>query len=153
MKSIIFKAVAAIFLCCVSETSYAQEYRRITGNYYKNGPTTVMCDCNSQGLLAYVASDGNPYTMTLCFDTEPGSFYEIYDAEQITVQGIVKNVPCANGKSYLVLYVEQSELPMQSRKELVPEFIKQQPKLSPSKPSPAKSPPSKSSQNVMQTKG
>lgn len=128
MKSL-FSKTAGLFcmLLFTAVTGYSQQgYQKISGTYYTNNANTVMCGCNSQGLLGYAASDGTNYTMTLCFDTEPGSFYEIFNGENITVEGNVKNVPCANGKSYLVLYVVKSQLPALNRRELVPEFIKKQ---------------------------
>lgn len=135
MKPLFWKTIGAFFLCSfLAGASYAQQgYKQISGTYYKNNAKTVMCGCNSQGLLSYVASDGKNYTMTLCFDTEPGSFYEIFDGESITVEGNVKNVPCDNGQSYLVLYVVKSQMEMMNRRELVPEFIKKQAKSTPSK--------------------
>ncbi|WP_148235472.1 hypothetical protein [Fluviicola taffensis] len=128
MKPILLKKATLFFVFAFAMTaSYAQQgYQRISGTYYKNSANTVTCGCSTQGLLAYVASDGNAYTMTICFDTEPGSFYEIFNEENITVEGEVKNVLCDNGQSYLVLYVVKSELPIMNRRELVPEFIKQQ---------------------------
>lgn len=128
MKSLFSKTAGLLgmLLFTTVQAHSQQGYQTISGTYYTNNANTVMCGCNSQGLLAYVASDGNNYTMTLCFDTEPGSFYEIFSGENITVEGNVKNVPCANGQSYLVLYVVKSKLPALNRRELVPEFIKKQ---------------------------
>lgn len=102
----------------------AQDYQRITGTYSKS---TVNCQCNSLGFLNYTASSGEKRTMYLCFDTEPGSFYEIFNGEKITVEGVVKGMSCgSDGKTFWTMYVQKSVLPTQSRKELVPEFIKQQ---------------------------
>lgn len=107
---------------------FSQNYQKLTGIYKKNSETTIMCPCHSQGLLSYVADDGKTYIMTLCFDTEPGSFYEIYEGEKITVEGNVKSEQCANGNSYLVLSVVKSQIPPLQRKSIVDEFIKNQPK-------------------------
>jgi len=122
-----FLNLAAFFLvfALAINTSYSQQdYRKLTGEFYKNNAKTIMCGCNTQGLLRYVASDGNSYNLTLCFDSEPGSFYEIFDGENITVEGNLKRVQCANDETYSVLYVSKSQLPAMQRKELVPEFIK-----------------------------
>lgn len=125
MKGLFIKSLA-VFFCLTPGKSFAQDYQTITGIYYNTNVNTILCGCNTQGLLSYVASDGNSYGMTLCFDTEPGNFYQIYDGEEITVEGEVKNVPCANGQSYLVLYVQTSELQVMNRMLVADEFIKKQ---------------------------
>lgn len=128
MKSILFKSVTLLFAFVFTfETSFAQKnYSKISGVYKKNTEKTIMCGCNTQGLLKY-NKEGKSSILTLCFDKEPGSFYEIFEGEKITVEGDLKGVKCANGKTYSVLYVEKSKLPVMKRKEVMPEFLKKAP--------------------------
>lgn len=122
-KSMLNYSLTIIFTGLLSVLS-AQGYQRITGTYSK---TTANCQCNSLGFLNYTEASGKQSRMYLCFDTEPGSFYEIFNGEKITVEGIVQGMSCGtDGKTFWTMYVQKSVIPMQSRKELVPEFIKQQ---------------------------
>lgn len=122
-KNMLNYSLMIIFVGLLSTLS-AQGYQRITGTYSK---TTANCQCNSLGFLNYTESSGKQSRMYLCFDTEPGSFYEIFNGEKITVEGIVQGMSCGDdGKTFWTMYVQKSILPMQSRQELVPEFIKQQ---------------------------
>lgn len=110
-----------------------QEYQKISGTFYNNSKSTVSCGCSAKGLLSYVKENGETFTMILCFDTEPGSFYEIFNGEKITVEGNVKNTKCSDGQSYLVLYVIKSKLPISSRKEIMPAELKLKQNILPAK--------------------
>lgn len=125
MKSNKSTAILTALITMISASIlFAQDYQKITGTYTNPG---ADCQCNSLGFLSYTKSNGEQSRMYLCFDSEPGSFYEIYDNEQITVEGTVKGMSCGNdGKTFWTMYVHKSVLPMRNRLELVPEFIKKQ---------------------------
>ncbi len=109
MKKLV-KISLTLFFALVINSLYAQQYQTIRGRYYNQLQNAVNCNCQIQGYVYYQASDGIFYNMTLCFDSEPGNFYQIYDGEEITVSGNVSSKPCANGKSYLVMTVNKSVL-------------------------------------------
>lgn len=121
------RLLKTIFIFSCTATSFfasSQEYQKITGTYLN---VTESCDCNSLGFLKYVDASGVEKRMYLCFDSEPGSHYEIFNNEKITVEGVVTGMACGkDGKTFLTMYVQKSVLPMQNRREIVPEFIKQQ---------------------------
>ncbi|WP_300666123.1 hypothetical protein [Fluviicola sp.] len=138
MKTInatVLKGIGFFFLCTFSiGISFSQQdYKRVTGSYRipgnagNNGNTPVInCGCNSPGLLNYEAADGSTHTLILCFDTEPGGFYEIFDEEGISVEGNLRSVTCDDSELHEVLYVVKSEMEVLNRKELIPESIKKQ---------------------------
>ncbi|WP_343605388.1 hypothetical protein [Fluviicola sp.] len=127
------KVITAFCFCTFAiGTSYSQQdHQRITGSYSNpnNMANTykVNCGCNSPGILHYEDAEGDPHTLLLCFDTEPGSFYEIFEGEGITVEGNLRLVTCDDSETHEVLFVVKSEMEIQNRRELVPEFIKKQP--------------------------
>lgn len=128
------KALLVFCFCAfgIGMTYSQQDYRRITGSYsspnYSQNTFKVNCGCNSPGILNYEDGQGNPHTLLLCFDTEPGSFYEIFEGEGIEVEGNVRLVTCDDSEIHEVLFVVKSEMEIQNRRELVPEFIKKQSK-------------------------
>lgn len=133
-KATFWKAIGLFCLCSFSiGISYSQEdYQRITGSYQvpnNNGNNPIIgCGCNSPGLLNYEDINGTLHTLMLCFDTEPGSFYEIFNEEGITVEGNMRTVTCDDSELHQVLFVEKSEMEVLNRRELIPEFIKKQPR-------------------------
>lgn len=105
-------------------TVFSQDYQKITGTFLT---TTANCECNSLGFLKYTEANGTERRIYLCFDSEPGSYYEIYNNEPITVEGIVQGMSCGTDrKTFWTMYVQKSTLQVQNRRELVPEFIKKQ---------------------------
>lgn len=104
----------------------AQEYKKITGVFQKELTNSIQCTCFTQAYIRHTDTDNVSKILTLCFDTEKGDYYEIADGETITVEGYQKSEPCANNKSYLVLYVVKTNINTANRKMLIPAFMKKQ---------------------------
>jgi len=108
--------------------TFGQQTTTLSGTFSK---VTVDCGCYAMGLLNYTDEKGQKTRTYLCFDSEPGDFYEIQNGEQITVTGINKGIACSNGTTYKNIYVLSSKLTESSRKLSVPKFIKEQNKSLP----------------------
>ncbi len=119
MKTLILLITALFGIILVG---HGQEQKTLSGKFSK---VTQECGCAAFGLLSYTENNATTRTY-LCFDSEPGDFYEIQSGEEITVSGISKGIICANGTNYKNLYVTSSQLAMRNRQMLVPEFIKTQ---------------------------
>lgn len=125
MKTSIIRNVLVLLLTSASTFIFAQQAQTLKGTYRSSDQNTISCPCNSQGLLSYVNNTGKHQLLTLCFDTEPGDFYTIYNGENISVSGYVYcNVTCENGQQYCVMYVTGSEIQIQQRQLMIPESIK-----------------------------
>ncbi|TXI86741.1 MAG: CAP domain-containing protein [Crocinitomicaceae bacterium] len=118
MKILLYFAVLLI-----SVKAYTQQTITVSGRFTK---ATASCGCFAFGLLTYTDEKGKKTNTYLCFDSEPGDFYEIQNGEELTVTGISKGIRCTNGTLYKNIYVVSSKLEPLNRRLLVPEFIKQQ---------------------------
>ncbi len=125
MKRSIIKNTLVLVFAGISTFVSAQQVQTLKGVYRSGDKNTIQCPCNSQGLLSYVNQQGESKLLTLCFDTEPGDFYTIYNGEELTVTGHTYcNVTCDNGQKYCVMYVTRSEMQIQQRQLMTPESIK-----------------------------
>lgn len=112
-----------ILLGLTIQYSFAQT--ELKGVFYNSIKTPIDCSCAIQKYLSYVKEDGTKSLMTLCFDTEPGDYYEIFDNETITVVGDIITKTCGNGKNYLVLNVQKSTMEPNNRMLQYPEALKE----------------------------
>lgn len=119
MKTVILFAFGILGLAI---SCLGQELKTLSGKF---SVVSEACGCSAFGMLSYV-ENGVSTRAYLCFDSEPGDFYEIQSGEEITVSGIEKGILCSNGTLYKNLYVFSSELPILNRQMLVPEFLKKQ---------------------------
>lgn len=127
MKSYVLSAVVSAAMFFIATGNSQAQSATLTGTFRNND--LVRCPCNVQGLLNYMYN-GEPTLLTLCFDTEPGDYYELFNGETITVQGWYELKTFADGKEYYVFYVNNcTPEHMVNRKMLYPQFIKQQPPM------------------------
>lgn len=122
MKKEIIYSLFSSFLLSFS-ICFGQQNIQLTGTFSK---VNKNCGCYSPGLLSYTDEKGVKTRTYLCFDSEPGDFFEIYNNEKITVSGIEQGIRCSDDILYKNLYVTSSQMEMVSRKLIVPEFIKKQ---------------------------
>lgn len=124
MKQLLNFRCTLTFLWITTALSFAQDTQTLTGTFQNDNSSTTSCSCNSPGLLNYTGRDKMQHTIKLCFDTEPGSFYEIFDGETITLSGSTKKITCEDGKEYEIFYVDHSIMDVMNRREIVPDFVK-----------------------------
>lgn len=114
-----------IGILLVLTIQYSSAQTELKGAFYNSIKTPIDCSCAIQKYLSYVKDDGTKSLMTLCFDTEPGDYYQIFDNETITVVGDIITKTCENGKNYLVLNVQKSTMEPNNRILQYPETLKQ----------------------------
>lgn len=118
------KSILLAFCILSISCSYGQDYKTYSGTYQNRLEGAINCFCNVQAYLNFKASDGKVYNVTLCFDSEPGDFYQIFNNETITVEGYVSYKPCKDGNKYLVMDVVKTTTEPIQRQVIFFEFQK-----------------------------